>query len=67
MKWITYIMIFCSVSVYAQGEVDYLFEEMPKDSVAKLSLSNHTSVKPAIRQYNKNASNKSYFLSLIHI
>ncbi len=61
MKWITYIMIFCSVSVYAQGEVDYLFEEMPKDSVAKLSLSNHTSVKPAIRQYNKNASNKSYF------
>ena len=61
MKWITYIAIFCVFSTFSQGEVDYLFEEMPSDSVAKLSISNHSSVKPAIRQSNSNTDGKSYF------
>ncbi len=61
MKWITYIAIFCVFSTLSQGEVDYLFEEMPSDSVAKLLISNHSSVKPAIRQSNSNIAGKSYF------
>jgi hypothetical protein len=61
MKWLNYIAIFCAFNAFSQGEVDYLFEEMPSDSVAKLSISTHTSVKPAIRQYTKNPEKKSYF------
>ena len=61
MKWVNYIAIFCAFNSFSQGEVDYLFEEMPSDSVAKLSISTHTSVKPAIRQYTKNPEKKSYF------
>ncbi len=61
MKWLNYIVIFCVFNAFSQGEVDYLFEEMPSDSVAKLSISTHTSVKPAIRQYTKNSEKKSYF------
>ncbi len=51
MKYWYYILfIFCGV-VHAQGDVGYLFEEYPRDSV-KLDVKTHTSVLPQIRMQN---------------
>lgn len=61
MRWILYIALFSSFLSIAQGEVGYLYEEMPSDSISKLSISEHTSVKPAIRRPNEITAGKSYF------
>ena len=60
MKQLRYIAFFFSFSVAGQGEVGYLFEEMPNDSVVQPSLQYHSSLKPAVRQFKSSAKAESY-------
>jgi len=46
---IFYIVLLYSPVIIAQGEVGYLFEEMPNDSLPNSSLRFHSSLKPFIR------------------
>ena len=47
----TYIFILIPVfSCYAQGKISYLTEELPSDSIVKLSYSDHTSILPKLER-----------------
>lgn len=51
MRFLLFIVIVLgSLSVMAQGDVGYIYEELPGDSVAKWNSQLHTSIKPLIRQ-----------------
>ena len=55
MKWMLYISFFISFISNGQGDVDFLFEELPEDSLIS-EFRNHSSLKPAIRlsKFKKN-------------
>ncbi len=57
---ITYCFLWLAQS-HAQGEVGYLYEEMPSDSVAAPSVKNHTSLRPFVRQADRLGKSGSYF------
>ena len=50
MRLIVIISLLISWNVFGQGEVGYIFEDMPSDSVAMRNIKTHTSIKPLIRQ-----------------
>ena len=58
MKHILYIVILYSQVTYSQGEVGRLFEELPEDSIAELSVRIHTSFLPKIR---RSGNKKSFY------
>ena len=43
------ISLFSSAAIFGQAGIGYLFEELPKDSLAKRTITTHTSLKPEIR------------------
>ncbi len=49
MKSVLYIVLLLSFTTVGQGNVGYLVEEMPLDSLQPANLRTHTSLKPAIR------------------
>lgn len=54
------LSLICHLS-FAQGEVGYLYEEMPTDSVQAYSVKTHTALRPFIRQYDTQGKKGSYF------
>ncbi len=53
--------------LFAQGEVGYLFEDLPNDSIQKSSLRIHSSLKPQIRLPNNSKPFKISGLSDLHL
>lgn len=58
--WISILFLFIVGKAVSQGEVGYLFEDMPEDTLPKATINLHTSLKPYIRQTNSNTEGKSY-------
>lgn len=59
-----FLLTYCLFSLatgIAQGEVGYLLEEMPGDSLPAYSVKTHTSLKPQIREIVYGGEKKSYF------
>lgn len=54
-------LFFVFTSLFGQGEVGYLYEEMPNDSLEKPSISLHTSLRPFVRQADYKGKSGSYF------
>lgn len=61
MKWLfTISLCLLTLQLLGQGEVGYLFEEMPCDSAPEYSVKTHTGLLPLIRQPNSKGQG-SYF------
>ncbi|MBL1281323.1 MAG: hypothetical protein COA33_013675 [Fluviicola sp.] len=50
MRIILIISLFWSLSGFGQGEVGYILDDLPTDSLAQRTVKTHSSVKPLIRQ-----------------
>lgn len=58
MRYLIYIsLFFISNFIWSQGSLNYLFEEMPLDSMPKKTVRTHTSLKPLIRQTSPEGNN----------
>lgn len=61
------IALFFSLQLVAQGEVGYLFEDLPSDSIAKKSIRTHSSLKPQIRIANTTDAMQFSGLADLHL
>ncbi len=67
MKYLlTYLLITVYWAVWSQGQISYLYEALPTDSISPKSIDDHTSILPKIRQSrvinsSKNDSTKNSF------
>tara|TARA_R110002072_G_scaffold302889_1_gene489488 strand:+ start:9228 stop:10649 length:1422 start_codon:yes stop_codon:yes gene_type:complete len=50
MRILLSIQLFWSLATFGQGEVGYILEDMPNDSLATRTVKTHSSIKPLIRQ-----------------
>ena len=50
MKIVIFILFFCALNVFGQGDVGYIFEDLPSDSLIERTIKSHSSLKPLIRQ-----------------
>lgn len=62
MKYLLFILLLLIFNnLFGQGEVGYLYEEMPNDSIEKPSIALHTSLRPFVRQSDYKGKSGSYF------
>lgn len=56
MRFLLYIALLLPAMCFSQGTVGYLFEELAADSISTPNYKIHTSLKPSIRQQNRERS-----------
>lgn len=56
MKYLLIISFLSSFLTLGQGEVGYIYEDMPNDSIQRRTIKSHSSLKPSIRLNNQNLS-----------
>ena len=64
MKFLLYIAFFISFCGFSQGTVGLLYEEIPTDSVPKISVAVHTGYLPQTRLTNKIADSTTPEITL---
>ncbi len=67
MRFVLIITLLLSFSVNSQHYVGELFEEMPSDTVLPLSVENHTSILPSIRNVQRSHQSKDSNSSFISV